>query len=288
MPDPVRGLALSMRRTDSEIARELAQIAAETARIARRLDIRGQTVRASQLRVTLGAMREKQAELWGSVDAATRRGIERSRQEAERSAVDIDRVVSRALGDVTASQLRDAWRQQAHAGVQAMVAREDRGVRHALSARVINNRGRSNDLIERRVRAGIARGDSAEDLARDIRGLIRPDVKGGISYAAMRISRTEIANAHHAASIAAQDDVPWVTGFRWNLSRSHPRDDACDGLATRDQGLGPGIYPKGSVPPGKPHPQCLCYLTPEVQSDEAFMRALLSGALDNSGATGAA
>lgn len=91
----------------------------------------------------------------------------------------------------------------------------------------------------------------------------------------MRLSRTEINNAFHEQQKRA-GDKPWVEGVKWNLSGSHPRPDTCNDYANQSNGLGRGVFKTGDVP-DKPHPQCLCYLTYETLSPEAFLDALGTG-----------
>jgi len=97
----------------------------------------------------------------------------------------------------------------------------------------------------------------------------------------MRLARTEINNAFHAMSAMDIEAKPWVDASQWHLSRSHPKADGCDKLAKDDSAnMGPGVYPKGKTP-SKPHPQCLCYITPKVQKDDDFLDALVGGRYDS-------
>lgn len=84
-------------------------------------------------------------------------------------------------------------------------------------------------------------------------------------YYLKRIARTEAANAFHLAQIRVTEDDPDIIGYRWRLSRSHPKPDICDEYARVDFGLGPGVWPKDRVPRIKPHPHCMCYLVPRTQ-----------------------
>lgn len=83
-------------------------------------------------------------------------------------------------------------------------------------------------------------------------------------YNAMRIARTEIQRAWRVSYVEQAKKLPFVKGIKWNLSKSHPKKDICDDLATANPaGLGPGVYPPDAVPYGgmPAHPHCLCYLT---------------------------
>jgi len=90
---------------------------------------------------------------------------------------------------------------------------------------------------------------------------------GRQQYVLKRIIRTELAHAQHAAvlEIGAQDQD--VTGYRWRRSAGADRAEPCQcGLyATIDFGAGPGYWPRERVPARKPHPHCMCSLTPTTK-----------------------
>lgn len=82
-------------------------------------------------------------------------------------------------------------------------------------------------------------------------------------YYAERIVRTESARAWFEGFIARHGNDPDVVGYRWMLSSRHPKTDVCDMHAHVDfYGMGPGVYPKYSVPALPAHPHCLCSLLP--------------------------
>lgn len=85
------------------------------------------------------------------------------------------------------------------------------------------------------------------------------------------IARTEISNAYHQAQLVLTEQDKDLIGYRWRLSKSHPKPDICDYLANVDYGLGKGVHPKEKVPRTKAHPNCMCYLEPvyrfEVKGD---------------------
>lgn len=160
--------------------------------------------------------------------------------------------------------------------VAAAVARLN-GSSVPLSARVVRAGEGNTRALERRINSALARGLTAEEFAREIRDFIRPDTPGGRRYAALRIARSEINNAFHAIMIDAARQKPWITKVNWNLSTSHPRPDECNELAGR-------LYAPEDVP-RKPHPMCLCYITPEIdtsrEAEEDFLDALVSGDMDD-------
>lgn len=168
--------------------------------------------------------------------------------------------------------------EMAEAAAQNVVSRYMAEV--PLSPRVWDNKALSRRMIDREIHQAISRGESAKQLAARVRHLINPRTPGGISYAAMRLARTEINNAFHVTTIRSTARFPWVDGYEWNLSGSHPRHDVCDELAEKDHsGLGKGVFAKENVP-FKPHPQCLCYLTVQQWDEDEFLDKLTSGELD--------
>jgi hypothetical protein len=94
-----------------------------------------------------------------------------------------------------------------------------------------------------------------------------PGRGGSGSFPARRLARTEVSRAHGAGTVAAAEKSPFVRGVRWLLSGRHPRSDECDANASRDVGLGPGVYPPDAVPRYPQHPQDLCTLAPAVVED---------------------
>jgi hypothetical protein len=136
--------------------------------------------------------------------------------------------------------------------------------------------------IDAILRDGIAEGRAAVDIARDLERFLQPS-RANIrtlrpygydgSFDARRLARSEITRAHGMASYVAGVTNPFVTRARYHLSASH-REDNCDGTCdahyAEDQandGFEPDEVP---IPMVDTHPQCLCYITHEVVSqDEA-------------------
>lgn len=138
-----------------------------------------------------------------------------------------------------------------------------------LSSRIYGTSVLSKGIVDRYIEVALAQGLSARDFAKGVKDLILPNVPGGVSYASMRLARTEINNAFHATSIDRYQESVYVESVDWNLSSSHPSDDDCNLIMEN------GPYPKDQVPL-KPHPNCFCYITPRMISEEAFL-ALASG-----------
>ena len=149
-----------------------------------------------------------------------------------------------------------------------------------LSRLVWKNIGLYSARLDAEIAKGLLRGLSAPELAKVVRDFIHPDVRGGVNYAAMRLARTEINNAFHQTAIRYTREMPWVEGYQWHLSNSHPRTDICNSYANESHGHGGrGLHSKTDVP-SKPHPQCLCYVTPVTHDSSVFYKRLRSGAYD--------
>lgn len=126
---------------------------------------------------------------------------------------------------------------------------------------------------------GIREGKSAREIANDIsmyvkplpdgkkvspftwvrdflgRPKIQPNVPAGsVSFNAFRIARTEINNTYRSAVVDLHKDQPWLEGYIWNLSRSHPKIDICDEYADGSPYKTPQSVPRA-------HPHCMCYIT---------------------------
>ncbi len=85
-------------------------------------------------------------------------------------------------------------------------------------------------------------------------------------YQARMVARSEAAEAFREVYKETNSKQPYVVGYRWTPSGSHPRPDVCDVLASQDlDGLGPGGY-KPDNTPTTPHPHCMCTLVAIVDS----------------------
>lgn len=115
-----------------------------------------------------------------------------------------------------------------------------------------------------------ARTATEQDLDRQVGYWVRDRAL----YQERVVVRTEAARAHAAAFVESTKDQPWVKGYRWELSASHPRPDVCDLFANQAiDGLGPGGYLLDSVPQLPAHPNCLCFTT-AILDDAHFEREL--------------
>jgi hypothetical protein len=172
-------------------------------------------------------------------------------------------------------RLEEAARRSAQLGVNRRFDTAG-STNRELSERVYGSQNLADRLVQRKIESALTRGLSAKELADEIRDMIRPDVPGGISYAAKRLARTELNNAFHYQQIQDAQEKPWVAGMKWRISGSHPEPDICDKIAkNHSRGKEAGVYNKDEVP-DKPHPQCLCSLIPVVMEQEEFLQGLLA------------
>lgn len=277
----------AIRVTDRAVATALRDAAAEGERIiARTLSDPSnvsQSVRRAQYSQSVQALREAQATMWGEVTRATRSGIERATVAATASQDEMLAVLLRAVdqealgGPAQARLLLDLMSTGARAAAEDVRSRLINNIE--LSDQVYKSQALSQGWVDRTVNRGIGLQKSAREIAKDVKGLIRPDTPGGVSYAAKRLARTEINNAFHATEIRQGLELPWVDAFQWELSGSHPRPDDCDDYADHDDGLGPGVWPKADVP-SKPHPQCMCWIAAVTVQPNDFNSRLVNGEYD--------
>jgi hypothetical protein len=238
----------------------------------------GSEVRADQLRAVRAALLRAHAEILKQAGQITesRRLEAAARATALSSAV--DSVLFAAAGSTAGRVLAESFAATAASGLDAAIARLT-GASVPLSYRVYRTEVWLNGRVEAKINSALARGLGAREFAAEARDWINPNTPGGVRYAALRLARTEINNAFHAISIESAQK-PWVTGMKWNLSRSHRKADDCDRLARADnERMGAGVYSKGSVP-RKPHPQCFCYVTPVVIGEDDFLDNLVAGNYD--------
>ncbi len=244
---------LLQRGADRELAAILRDAAQEAGRLVNTLPGKGigAQIRRAQYAQVASSLYMQQMRLWGRINGTIAKRI----HNASDIALKANRRVNRFLVRAGASELRYAFMAAADSSALNVQSRLINDI--SLSQRVYKNRELSSKRIDQIANRGIALNKSAQEIANDVRSFIRPDTKGGVSYAAMRLGRTELNNAFHTTATRVHAEQPWVLGVKWHLSRSHPRPDPCDEYATDDHhGLGPGVFRRKDVP-GKPHPQCL-------------------------------
>lgn len=171
-------------------------------------------------------------------------------------------------------QFEASFKEAARQNVKAMINRV-LNPQWPLSKRIWKSGSLASGQIDRKVNSAIARGASAKQLADLVKSDIKFGAPGGTSYCAMRLARTEINNAFHAQSIANAQELPWVMEMEWHLSLSHEEQNCFCEYYAEEQ-----FFEIGDVPP-KPHPQCMCYVTPVSMGYNNFAQQLEAGAFDS-------
>jgi hypothetical protein len=233
----------------------------------------GGTVKAAQLALVLRELKVAQSALWGDLGRVTRQGVEAGYLKAAEAAEDVLLRTFTQHG-VNKEPYLSWWREQARSGIANVLAKSKNNI--PLSRAVYKTQALASGLVDRTIKRGLLLGNNAKDIAKSVKGLIDPNVAGGVSYAAHRLARTEINHAYQTSQAERYAGEPWTKGMQWNLSKSHPKPDICNELATRNvHGLGAGVYPVGQRPDS--HPNCLCYQTVRQISEDDFVEAFLKG-----------
>ncbi|QXO13668.1 MuF-like minor capsid protein [Gordonia phage DumpTruck] len=236
----------------------------------------GGTVRRAQLTGTAGVISQVLHALFGTTRTLIQTGQANAATESVKAANVWDDEVLRVI--IVDSSKRKVFKESLEAtasrNVDAMVKRVT-GDPIPLSRKVYRSEALARGQIDRIVNTSLAKGASAADIAKQAKAFIDPKTPGGATYAARRLGRTEINNAFHAQAIETNQQRPWVSQVAWRLSGSHTPNpgDACERYARQR------LYPVGSIP-RKPHPQCLCYITPEVPPIEVILQQYESGMYD--------
>lgn len=232
-------------------------------------------VQTAQLRLVMREVREVLHNLFKETIPIIKDGQKASAVAAVSAFSETDReYLKRALSqtpDANVDDYIEAQKKQAQIQIANVISRITKSD-IPLSRRVYRTERLATGWVQHKVNLTIVRGGSAKDIAKEVRSSIRPNVAGGVSYAAMRLGRTELNNAFHATSIALAQDRPWVDGMKWNLSKTHDFQTnkcLCETYANK-------IFDMDNVPP-KPHPQCRCFVTPEVEPLDTFVAHLTSG-----------
>lgn len=237
-----------------------------------------EAVRIEQLLTVQRHILRQQAEIFAKLGNIITAGQMEAAAAASDLGSAIDDVLFSSLGDTEAARnLRASLATTAEQGVQAAVARMTLS-EVPLSQRIYNTQAWMDGRIQRGINSALARGLSAREFAKEARDWFNPNTPGGVRYASMRLSRSEINNAFHATSVQQAAEKPWINKMQWHLSSSHPKADLCDQYAKGGKD-GDGIYPPKDVP-RKPHPHCFCYVTPVSPDEDEFLDNLLAGKYD--------
>lgn len=233
-------------------------------------------LRAQQLQLASVGLGALSSELWDDVSTEMRKGIYAASYLAADQAMDLDLLHGMPVGAIV--QYAPQMRFYAAQSAEDLISRKVNNI--PLSEKIYANGKTTVAQVGKVIDKSLALQMSAKEIANQVYKFYSPTVPGGASYAAMRLGRTEINNAHHTTTLRMAEEREWVSGFKWNLSGSHPRPDECNDYAERDNGFGPGVFAKGTVPM-KPHPQCLCYLTAQMPTEKEFINNLINGDYDD-------
>jgi hypothetical protein len=246
----------------------------------------GAVVRRAQLLFVRRELRAVSEELFRSVNRRIRAAGNAVADAAAQAEQVLQEILFRSTGQRVSEELMLAQRAYARRTVATYLARGQNGI--GLSRRVYRTRSLANGYVDRAVNRVILQGGSWQDIAKEVKPMIDPTTPGGVSFAAKRLARTELNNAFHTTQQASAEVNPFVVALRWNLSRSHSKPDKCDEIARgHSRGKTTGIYLPDDLP-SKPHPQCLCFTTNEMMSEEDFLDAVsnpdyLDGLIDEYG-----
>lgn len=277
---PIATFARVTRTTDRYLLQLLADAAQDARKEAERLAATerfGALTKSAQQRLIVNKLYGSMHDVFERVGHLTIFGEREAARAADEAMDFLHNSAWRAAGK-SALDRRRLIKAQASSGVESFISRSENTQR--LSGLVYKNWQLSRGIVNREVSKALLRDLNAADFARVIASTISPTTPGGVSYAAMRLARTEINNAFHFTSIRYTREMPWVDGYQWHLSGSHPHLDVCNDLANANHdGIGRGVFKKGNVP-GKPHPHCLCYITTVTASNSTFERQLRNGSYD--------
>jgi len=277
-----RSLLQLMADQDVELDRILAKAARES-QLALDRAIANATfsaqIRAAQYEAQRQSLLDIATQMWGDdIPAAIMNNLGTSTQMAANSGRGLVKILTPALKPGQAAMLASSMETSAARTFDDVASRYLNSV--DLSPSVYKAQAFTMGKIDDVVNSGIALGKSANEIAQDALGFINPNTPGGASYAAHRLGRTELNNAYHTTSVRSYQESPYVDGVHWTLSGSHPSPDSCNNYAEQnDYDLGRGVFPPDSVP-DKPHPQCLCFITPITPDPAEFVRRMKAGEYD--------
>lgn len=251
-----------LRKTQKSVGKEVARIPGNSI---------SDRIRRAQYEQVRGSIVRQEAEGWTRIG----RVIEGNIAPVSNIATDGSIALLDILGSRVPPELIASMQAAAETSGERLAARIASQI--DLSPRVYSNAALTAGKVDAIINDAISLNQSAKELAARVAVYISPDTPGGMSYAAMRLGRTELNNAYHATNTILYNSQPWVEGAKWRLSGSHPKPDECNEFAEGDNfGMGEGVYPTGMIP-AKPHPQCLCYTVPVTPSRKDFVDNLLSG-----------
>lgn len=275
--EPLHRNLQSLQFTDAEIKRIMHRSAKEAQRILLAAEAKGTT--SAAVRAAQAQLANMNVQMWGSIGDATKVGV----GDAVWGATELQALFDEDLfgkAGFSSQYWRASMMAQAKEGIESLTSRKINGI--SLSEKVYKNAALSKGWVDDAINQGLALGKSAREIAASVVGYINPSTPGGASYAAMRLARTEVNNAFHTTSIRHYQSIPWIDVVQWHLSGSHKRPDECNTYAEQVHMKGgeAGQYKPNDVP-ARPHPNCLCYITPVSPDIDEFAKKFKSGKYDD-------
>ena len=267
--DPLIRQIEAVTFTDGEIKRIMNLAAAEVGSMSTEAAVRSAQKGLANLAV----------QTWGDVGDAVKVGISDAAWNATEFQALFDEELFTKAG-VSSRYWRASMFATAQEGVQNVISRKENGI--ALSDRIWKNSKIAQQGLNDTINVGLALGKSPQEIAASVKGYLRPDVPGGASAAALRLGRSEVLNAYHTTTVRGYKATPWIERAQWNLSGSHPRPDKCNEYA--EHSAGPkwpaGTYLIDQIP-DKPHPNCLCFVTPVQLDLDTYVKNFKAGKYDD-------
>lgn len=264
--EPLARQISSLTFTDSEIKR-IMNLAAADIKVAS----------ASDLRNAQKQLANKMVQTWTSVEDAIKIGIGDAAWQATEYQALFDEDLFTKAG-ISSRYWRQSMFATAGEGVQSVISRKENGI--TLSDRIWRNTKVAQKGLNDAIDVGLALGKSPQEIAASVKQYLRPDVPGGASSAALRLGRSEVLNAYHTTTVRNYRKTPWIEKCKWNLSGSHPRPDECNEYAEGGDLKGAGIWSLAEVP-SKPHPNCLCFVTPVMMDIDKYAKNFQAGKYDD-------
>lgn len=255
MSNAVRGLANVALRTERAANARMRKLLSDLDKATRVLGDRAKLDKTAKNQVDR-VLRDQQR-AWSDLAVILNEQREDARKAANRAATEAERELLDLLPIDAATRRR-------------LIAGPDfsRSKNAEVARRISDSARTARQLLVRNFNGN----KSGKELATTVKKQISPRTKGGISYVAQRLTRTEIAVAFHEAQIERAAASPWVKGLTWKVSPGHVPADVCDLYNNK-------TFPVDEVPK-IPHPNCACTLEPVLMSKEEFQAALEAGLFD--------
>lgn len=120
------------------------------------------------------------------------------------------------------------------------------------------------------VARGVANQKSTYEIAKDLERYVNPrarkswswskvypNTRKKIDYNAQRLARTLIQHSYQESFVRTTKNNPFFESYKWLISNSDRVCPICQDRATLDSyGLGPGMFPKNSLPMDHPNGMC--------------------------------